>query len=190
MAHDEPTTVPDGTPALVLTISDSVAGGARLDEAGQVLADHLGALGFSVDDAAVPDDRPAIEAAIRQGVADHLLVVTTGGTGLTPRDVTPQATLAVIDYEVPGLAEAIRAAGRAKTPMADLSRGVVGVLDRSLVVNVPGSPRAALESIEALEPTLRHALETLVGPFDHGAAGAGHEKRPDLPDPELHGSER
>jgi molybdopterin biosynthesis enzyme MoaB len=102
--------------------------------------------------------------------------------------VTPQATLAVIDYEVPGLAEAIRAAGRAKTPMADLSRGVVGVLDRSLVVNVPGSPRAALESIEALEATLRHALETLRGPFDHGAAGAGHEARPDLPDPDLHGT--
>jgi molybdenum cofactor synthesis domain-containing protein len=182
--------VPPGTPALVVTVSDGVAGGTRMDEAGRVLAERLTGLGFAVDDAAVPDERPAIEAALRAGAADHVLVVTTGGTGLTPRDVTPQATLAVIDYEVPGLAEAIRAAGREKTPMADLSRGVVGVLDRSLVVNVPGSPRAALESLEALEPTLRHALETLIGPFDHGAAGAGHEARPDLPDPDLHGGER
>ena len=190
MAHGEPTSVPDGTPALVVTISDSVAAGARRDEAGRLVSEWLGGLGFAVDDASVPDDRPAIEAALREGVAVHLLVVTTGGTGLTPRDVTPQATLAVIDYEVPGLAEAIRASGRAKTPMADLSRGVVGVLDRSLIVNVPGSPRAALESIEALEPTLRHALETLAGPFDHGAAGAGHAARPDLPDPDLHAGER
>jgi molybdenum cofactor synthesis domain-containing protein len=181
--------VPGGTPALVITVSDGVAAGTRMDEAGRVLAERLAALGFAVDDAVVPDERSAIEAAISSGVSDHILVVTTGGTGLTPRDVTPQATQSVIDYEVPGLAEAIRAAGRAKTPMADLSRGVVGVLDRSLVVNVPGSPRAALESLEALEPTLRHALETLVGPFDHGAAGAGHEGRPDLPDPDLHAGE-
>jgi molybdopterin biosynthesis enzyme MoaB len=84
---------------------------------------------------------------------------------------------------VPGLAEAIRATGRAMTPMADLSRGVVGVIGGTLIVNVPGSPRAALECIEALSPTLRHALETLGGPFDHGAAGAGHDARPDLPNP-------
>jgi molybdenum cofactor synthesis domain-containing protein len=179
--------IPAGTPALVVTISDGVANGTREDDAGLALAATLEAQGFAVDRAAVPDERPAIEDALRGGVDGHVLVVTTGGTGLTPRDVTPQATHAVIDYEVPGLAEAIRAAGRAKTPMADLSRGVVGVLDQTLIVNVPGSPRAALESIEALEPTLRHALETLAGPFDHGAAGAGHAGRPDLPDPDLHG---
>jgi molybdenum cofactor synthesis domain-containing protein len=179
--------IPAGTPALVVTISDGVANGTREDDAGLALAATLEAQGFAVDRAAVPDERPAIEDALRGGVDGHVLVVTTGGTGLTPRDVTPQATHAVIDYEVPGLAEAIRAAGRAKTPMADLSRGVVGVLDQTLIVNVPGSPRAALESIEALEPTLRHALETLAGPFDHGAAGAGHAERPDLPDPDLHG---
>ena len=182
-AHDE--AVPTGTPALVLTISDSVASGDRHDDAGLALADALHDRGFAVDRHAVPDDRPEIEDALRRAASSHLLVVTTGGTGLTPRDVTPQATHAVIDYEVPGLAEAIRAAGRAKTPMADLSRGVVGVLERSLIVNVPGSPRAALESLEALAPTLRHALETLAGPFDHGAAGAGHEARPDLPDPDV-----
>ena len=94
--------------------------------------------------------------------------MTTGGTGLTPRDVTPQATAAVIDYEVPGLAEAMRAAGRAVTPLADLSRGVVGVRSGSLIVNLPGSPKGALESLEAIEAVLDHALETLAGPYDHG----------------------
>ncbi len=106
--------------------------------------------------------------------ARHALVVTTGGTGLTPRDVTPQATLAVVDYEVPGFAEAMRADGRAKTPMAILSRGVVGVRGRTLVVNLPGSPRGAVESLASLEPVLAHALETLAGPFDHaGWPGTG-----------------
>lgn len=159
--------------ATVITISDGVAAGTREDESGLALEGWLGAHGFGVDRAAVPDERPAIAAAIAEGARDHVLVVTTGGTGLTPRDVTPQATLEVIDYEVPGLAEAIRAAGRARTPMADLSRGVVGVLSRALVVNVPGSPRAALESIAALEPTLAHALETLGGPFDHDTREVG-----------------
>ena len=181
--------IPPGTPALVVTVSDGVAKGTREDDAGLALAQALEARGFAVDRAAVPDERPAIEDAIRGGVEGHVLVVTTGGTGLTPRDVTPQATHAVIDYDVPGLAEAIRAAGRASTPMADLSRGVVGVLDQTLIVNVPGSPRAALESLAALEPTLLHALETLAGPFDHDAAGAGHEARPDLPAPDLAAAE-
>lgn len=178
--------VPAGTPALVITISDGVAAGVREDESGTAISRRLAELGFKVWGTALPDEQPTIQRALTQGVTDHALIVTTGGTGLTPRDVTPQATLAVIDYEVPGLAEAIRAFGRAKTPMADLSRGVVGVLERTLIVNVPGSPRAALECLEALEPTLRHALETLAGPFDHGAAGAGHAARPDLPDPEVH----
>ena len=181
--------VPPGTTALVLTISDGVAAGTRQDDSGLALAAALGDMGFAVDRGAVPDDRAAIENALRAAASRHPLLVTTGGTGLTPRDVTPQATHAVIDYEVPGLAEAIRAAGRVKTPMADLSRGVVGVIGRSLVVNVPGSPRAALESIAALAPTLPHALETLAGPFDHGAAGAGHAARPDLPDPDVHATE-
>jgi len=101
-----------------------------------------------------------------------VLVVTTGGTGLTPRDVTPEATRAVIDYEIPGMAEAMRAAGRAITPLADLSRGVVGVIGRSLVVNLPGSPKGAIESLDAIAPILDHALETLAGPHDHGEASA------------------
>jgi molybdenum cofactor synthesis domain-containing protein len=182
VGHDDHA-IPTGTTALVMTVSDGVAAGTRQDDSGTALAEWLTDRGFAVDRAAVSDDRPAIEAGLREAAATHSLVVSTGGTGLTPRDVTPQATLAVIDYQVPGLAEAIRAAGRVKTPMADLSRGVVGVLGGTLIVNVPGSPRAALECIEALSPTLQHALETLGGPFDHGAAGAGHEGRPDLPDP-------
>jgi molybdenum cofactor biosynthesis protein B len=162
-----PGRVPEGTPARVVTISDGVAAGVRDDLSGPALEDLLRGLGFAVSRALVADDRAAIQAALRDAAATDRLVVTTGGTGLTPRDVTPQATAALLDYEVPGLAEAMRAAGRAKTPMADLSRGLVGVLGRSLVVNVPGSPKAARESIEAIAPALAHALETLAGPFDH-----------------------
>ena len=153
--------------ALVLTASDGAAAGVRDDASGDVLEARLVELGFRVERALVTDDRPTIEAALRAGAGRHALIVTTGGTGLTPRDVTPQATTAVIDYEVPGIAEAMRAAGRAKTPFADLSRGVVGVAGRTLVVNVPGSPKAAIESLDAIVPVLDHALETIAGPFDH-----------------------
>ena len=165
-----------GARALVLTISDGVAAGTRRDESGTALADRLAHAGFRVDRTSVADERALIETALRDGAREHVFIISTGGTGLTPRDVTPQATLAVIDYEVPGLAEAMRAAGRAHTPMADLSRGVVGVIGRALVVNVPGGPKAALESLAALEPTLAHALETLAGPYDHGSAATGGER--------------
>jgi molybdenum cofactor synthesis domain-containing protein len=161
--------VAGGRSALVVTASDRGASGERADATGEGVAGRLQRLGFAVERRVVPDDRPMIENAIRDGASRFPLVVTTGGTGLTPRDVTPQATLAVIDYEVPGLAEAMRAAGRRQTPMADLSRSVVGVAGRSPVVNLPGSPKAALESIEAIVPVLEHALETLAGPFDHAA---------------------
>lgn len=154
--------------ALVLTASDGASAGVRDDASGDAVAARLVELGFAVDRALVSDERGVIEAALRAGAGQHALIVTTGGTGLTPRDVTPQATSAVIDYEVPGLAEAMRAAGRAITPFADLSRGVVGVIGRSLVVNVPGSPKGALESLDAIIPVLEHALETIAGPFDHG----------------------
>ena len=154
-------------PALVLTASDRGAAGQRDDSSGEQVAARLAALGFAVDRVVVPDDQSTIETALVEGATGHLLVLTTGGTGLTPRDVTPQATRAVIDYEVPGLAEAMRAAGRTHTPMADLSRGIVGVRDRALIVNLPGSPRGAMESLEAIVPVLDHALETLAGPFDH-----------------------
>jgi molybdopterin adenylyltransferase len=174
--------VPSGSRAFVLTVSDGVANGTRQDESGVALGDRLALSGFRVDRGTVPDEVDQIRTAIVAAASDHALVITTGGTGLTPRDVTPQATLAVIDYEVPGLAEAMRAAGRARTPMADLSRGVVGVIGRSLIVNVPGNPRGALESLVALEPTMVHALETLAGPFDHSAeAGPLELREPVLP---------
>jgi molybdopterin adenylyltransferase len=165
--------------ALVLTVSDRVAAGRRADASGDAIAARLEGLGFSVARQVVADEVAAIAAAIREGASAHPLVVTTGGTGLTPRDVTPQATAAVLDYEVPGVAEAMRAEGRRSTPMAALSRGLVGVVGRALVVNVPGSPRGSVESLDVVIPVLDHALETLSGPFDHDAARAAG--RSDLP---------
>ncbi len=157
--------------ALVLTVSDRAAAGTRDDTSGAVLADRLTELGFVVERAVVTDDLAEIEQALRDAAERHPLIVSTGGTGLTPRDVTPQATLAVVDYEVPGIAEAIRAEGRAKTPFAALSRAVVGVRGRTLIVNTPGSPKGAAESLEAVVPLLDHALETLAGPHDHASGG-------------------
>jgi molybdenum cofactor synthesis domain-containing protein len=155
--------------ALVLTASDRSAAGTRPDTSGDALARRLAELGFAVERRVVPDDRETIAAALIEGAAAHALVVTTGGTGLTPRDVTPQATAGVLDYEIPGIAEAIRAEGRRSTPFASLSRGLAGVRGRALIVNVPGSPRGSMESFEVLVPVLDHALATLAGPFDHDA---------------------
>lgn len=159
--------------ALVIAASDGAAAGVREDASGVQVGERLAALGYAVERLIVADDRAAIETALIEGAARHPLIVTTGGTGLTPRDVTPQATQAVIDYEVPGLAEAMRAAGRANTPFADLSRGVVGVRGRSLIVNLPGSPKGALESIDAIAGVLEHALDTLAGPYDHAITSEG-----------------
>ena len=158
--------------ALVLTASDRSAAGLREDASGAAVAERLEGLGFTVERVVVADDQATIEAALLTAAERHGLIVTTGGTGLTLRDVTPQATLAVIDYEVPGMAEAMRAEGRRHTPMADLSRAVVGVTGRSLVINLPGSPKGAMESLEAVVPVLDHALETLAGPHDHGATAS------------------
>jgi molybdenum cofactor synthesis domain-containing protein len=162
--------------ALVITASDGATAGVREDTSGAQVQARLEGLGFTVERGLVPDDRRAIEVAIVEGAGAHDLVVTTGGTGLTPRDVTPQATQAAIDYEVPGLAEAMRAAGRASTPLADLSRGVVGVRGRTLVVNLPGSPKGALESLDAIAPVLDHALDTLAGPYDHAITPASTDE--------------
>ena len=157
--------------AFILTVSDRGSSGDRADTSGDGLAARLAALGFTVEREIVPDERRRIESMLVAAASRHPLIVTTGGTGLTLRDVTPQATLAVIDYVVPGFAEAMRADGRAKTPMAILSRAVVGVRGRTLIVNLPGSPRAALESLAVLEPVLDHALETLRGPHEHTGWG-------------------
>lgn len=157
-----------GTRALVLTVSDGVASGARSDASGAAVASRLEAMGAVVDRAVVADDLEAIAAAIRDAAQTHELVISTGGTGLTPRDLTPQAVRSLLDYEIPGIGEAMRAAGRASTPLADLSRSLGGVRERTLVLCLPGSPRGALESLAATEPLLAHALETLAGPHDHG----------------------
>ena len=162
--------------ALVITASDGAAAGTREDTSGARVGERLESLGFRVERRLVPDDRRAIEVAIVEGAGAHALVITTGGTGLTPRDVTPQATQAAIDYEVPGLAEAMRAAGRASTPLADLSRGIVGVRGRTLIVNLPGSPKGALESLDAIAPVLDHALDTLAGPYDHAITPASTDE--------------
>jgi molybdenum cofactor synthesis domain-containing protein len=159
--------------ALVITASDGVNAGVREDTSGARVGERLEALGFTVQRAVLPDERATLAEVLRDAAAMHDLIVTTGGTGLTPRDVTPQATNDAIDYEVPGLAEAMRAAGRTSTPLADLSRGVVGVIGRALVINLPGSPKGALESLTAIEGVLDHALDTLAGPFDHDLRPGG-----------------
>ena len=168
-----PRVAPASLSALVVTVSDRSYGGTRADESGDRLEARLAGLGFTVERAVVPDEVARIAAAIVAGAIWHRLVITTGGTGLTPRDVTPQATATVLDYEVPGIAEAIRADGRRLTPFAVLSRGLVGVRGGSLIVNVPGSPKGALESFDVIAPILDHALTTLAGPFDHAASAAG-----------------
>jgi molybdopterin adenylyltransferase len=155
--------------ALVITASDRVNEGVREDTSGIGVGERLEALGFTVQRAVLPDERASLTQVLRASAETHDLIVTTGGTGLTPRDVTPQATRDAIDYEVPGLAEAMRATGRLSTPYADLSRGVTGVIGHALVINLPGSPKGALESLVAIEAVLDHALETLAGPFDHDA---------------------
>ncbi len=158
---------------LVVTVSDGVDAGVRTDTSGEQLRDRLVSLGYQVDRQLVADEAERIRDVLDAAAGSYALVLTTGGTGLTPRDVTPQATAGIVDYEVPGMAEAMRAAGRAITPLADLSRGVVGVRAGTLIVNLPGSPKGALESLAALEPLLDHALETLAGPFDHSAGAEG-----------------
>ena len=152
--------------AVVVTCSNRSAAGERDDSSGPALVERLAAAGFDVaPDAIVVRDDEAEIAALLAGLADggHRLVLTTGGTGLTPTDVTPAATRRVIDREAPGLAELMRAAGIASTPMAALSRAVVGSRGATLIANLPGSPKGATESLDALLPVLRHALEQLAG---------------------------
>lgn len=150
--------------AAVLTVSDRSFRGERPDEAGPLVASLLEAAGYRVlETAVVPDERPDIEAALIRLAGEAALVVTTGGTGFSPRDVTPEATAAVCQRMVPGIPEAMRLASLAVTPRAMLSRAVAGIRDRTLIVNLPGSPKAVRENLEAVLPALRHGLEVLRG---------------------------
>ncbi|MCI9056344.1 MAG: MogA/MoaB family molybdenum cofactor biosynthesis protein [Oscillospiraceae bacterium] len=151
--------------AAVLTVSDRSARGERPDESGPAAAAMLAAAGYQVaSQSVVPDERGEIEAALAAlAEAGTALVVTTGGTGFSPRDVTPEATAAVCQRMVPGIPEAMRLASLAVTPRAMLSRAVAGIRDRTLIVNLPGSPKAVRENLEAVLPALRHGLEVLRG---------------------------
>jgi molybdenum cofactor synthesis domain-containing protein len=156
-----------GHTAAIITVSDRVSSGEAEDRSGPAVAAALADGGFEVVSAAtVADEADAIAAEIRRAATSAHLVVTTGGTGLGPRDHTPEATTSVADYLVPGIAEEMRRAGRFTTPMALLSRAVAGVVGRSLVINLPGSASGALESLEAVADILPHALDVLGG-ADH-----------------------
>lgn len=154
--------------ALIITVSDGVSAGEREDHSGDVLEEMLAGAGFDLSRALVADERQAIVAAIRNGVsAGQHLVVTTGGTGLGPRDVTPEATLEVIDRDAPGLIHLMMAKGLESTNFAALSRARAGVAGETLVINLPGSPKGATEGMEALMDLIPHALDLVNGDTRH-----------------------
>ena len=160
----------------VLTISDGASRGYRIDTSGQLIDETLTQQGLHLRHReVVPDDVALITGWLRRWAPHVDLIVTTGGTGLGPRDVTPEATMRAIERPVPGLAEALRDETRRKTPLAALSRGVAGILGRCLIVNLPGSPKAVAEYLEVLLPVLPHALDTVRGFTEHHPSqGTGH----------------
>lgn len=157
---------------MVITVSDSCARGERGDVSGPAVARELEGHGFAVlGRVTVADEQRLIEDALRQAANGARLVVATGGTGIGPRDVTPEATRAVCDRLLEGVAEVMRSEGRRETPLAALSRGVCGTRGTTLILNVPGSPSGAISSLRAALPLLPHALDLLAGKTEHAAAG-------------------
>jgi molybdenum cofactor synthesis domain-containing protein len=150
----------------IITLSDKGASGAREDESGKIIRDMICGIGSSVDYYEIlPDERARIQAVLtRLADSDTIdLILTTGGTGVAPRDVTPEATRAVIDRELPGMAEAMRSESMKKTPHAMISRAVAGIRKRTLIVNLPGSPKAVRENLAVILPALPHAIEKIKG---------------------------
>ncbi len=160
--------------AHVITVSDGVANGAREDLSGRLALERLTAAGYETGQSVVPDGAGEVEEVLRATLATGArLIITSGGTGVTPRDRTPEGTAPVLDREVPGLAELVRAEGARHTPFAALSRGLVGVVDAgvdgpgALVVNLPGSPKGVGEGLDVLLPLVGHILDQITG-GDHG----------------------
>ena len=162
-------TLPSDASALVITASNRASAGVYADSSGELLEESLGTLGFAVRRVVLPDHEQQLADAMQAGVADRCdLILTTGGTGLTPTDRTPEATRAVIEREAPGIADAVRRAGADKVPTAVLSRGIAGVAGKTLIVNLPGSRGGVKDGLAVLTPLLGHIVSQLLG-GDHSA---------------------